>query len=188
MNVEYGSEEAHKFVTNVGLVTSDGPHGPNVMACEWTHHVSYEPGLIVINVDAADATADNIRATGEFGVSLAAEDQSVVSSVAGGSHGQSVDKIAVLKEMGVEFYAGKKIKAPMIKGVALSVECRVVETRELGDHVMFVGEAVDVRMSDKPPLVYHGGKYWKVGERVEKPSQDVLESIKRLVEKHRKGA
>ena len=39
-----------QFLTNVGLITSDGPYGPNVMAAEWTHHISYSPGLIAVNI------------------------------------------------------------------------------------------------------------------------------------------
>ena len=48
MDLPWGDDCSKKFVTNVGLITSDGPHGPNIMACEWTHHVSYSPGLIAV--------------------------------------------------------------------------------------------------------------------------------------------
>ena len=56
-----------QFLTNVGLITTDGPYGPNVMAAEWTHHISYTPSLIAINV-RGDATAENIDHSKEFGV------------------------------------------------------------------------------------------------------------------------
>jgi hypothetical protein len=36
-------EGSNKFITNVGLITSNGPFGADVMGCEWTHHVSYNP-------------------------------------------------------------------------------------------------------------------------------------------------
>ena len=41
MDIPWGSEGTRKFVTNVGLITSDDPHGNNIMAAEWTHLVSY---------------------------------------------------------------------------------------------------------------------------------------------------
>lgn len=186
MDIQWGSDPAKKFITNVGLITSDGPHGPNVMAAEWTHHISYEPGLIAVAIRPEDATAENIQKTKEFGVSLCATDQNVVSSISGGSTGKEIDKIAVLKELGVEFYQGKKIKAPMIKGAALNVECRLVHAKDLGDHTLFVGEAVDVQVSDKEPLAYFAGKYWKLGERIQKPPQEVLEKIQKLVDKYKK--
>ena len=60
-----------QFLTNVGLITSDGPYGPNVMAAEWTHHISYSPGLIAVNIRGRDTTAENIKDSKEFGVNLA---------------------------------------------------------------------------------------------------------------------
>jgi flavin reductase (DIM6/NTAB) family NADH-FMN oxidoreductase RutF len=187
MDIPWGSPAATRFVTNVGLLTSDGPHGPNVMAAEWTHHVSYQPGLIMITIHHEDATAQNIDKTKEFGVNLASQDQNWVASIAGGSHGQKVNKVAILKELGVQFYKAKKIKAPMIKGAALNVECKLLKTVELGDHVGYVGEALEVSADEtKRPIVYHGGKYWQFGLQIQKPPQDFLDKIAKLVEKHRK--
>ena len=186
MDIPWGSDPARKFMTNVGLITTDGPHGPNVMACEWTHHISYEPGLILISVSTECTTAENIRASREFGVALAAEGHNIVASIAGGSHGRDVNKIGVLKELGLEFYNAKKIKAPMISGGAMNAECRVIEMIEMGSQVMFIGEVVDVQTSDEAPLLYHGGKYYRVAGHIQKPPQDVLDNIKSLVEKYRK--
>src|SRR3989344_9677934 len=98
MDVPWGSAGAGKFATNVGLITSNGPHGHDVMACEWTRLVSYSPGLIAANIGFHKATWENISASKEFGVSLAAADQTFVSSTAGKSSGKDVDKIAVLNE------------------------------------------------------------------------------------------
>jgi hypothetical protein len=50
MELSWNDRRTRQFLTNVGLITTDGPYGPNVMAAEWTHHVSYSPSLIAINV------------------------------------------------------------------------------------------------------------------------------------------
>jgi len=186
MDLPWGDEKTVKFATNVGLITSNGPHGHNVMAAEWTHHVSYKPGLIIVNVGKNKATGDNIRKTGFFGISLAASDQNVAASVAGGSSGKDIDKIAALKELGVEFYKAKNIDVLMVKGAALNLECRLVKEEELGDHTMLVGEVLDAKVSEKHPIIYHGLKYWTLGEQVKKPDEKALEKIKSTVEKHRK--
>ncbi len=187
-DIPWGSPESKKFVTNVGLVTTDGPHGPNVMAAEWTHHVSYSPGLIMICIHHADTTAKNIEKTKEFGVNIAAQDQTWVASIAGGSHGEEVDKVAVLKDLGVQFFRAKKIKPLMVKGAVLNVECKLVKTIEVGDHVAFIGEAVEVYSTgETEPVAYHGGKYYKLGEHIQKPPQEFLDKIKKLVEKHAKA-
>ena len=183
MDLPWGDEKTVKFVTNVGLITSDGPNGPNIMSAEWTHHISYSPGLIAVCVGQGKATNENIKATKEFGVSLASADQNVIASVSGGSSGKKVDKIAVLKELGFRFYKAKKIKALMVEGAALHVECKAVQIIELGDHTMFVGEVLDATAGSKEPLVYHGLKFRKLGENIQPPAEKELERIKHLVEK-----
>src|SRR3989344_1725210 len=109
MDLPWGDEKTVQFITNVGLITSTGPYGDNIMAAEWTHHVSYSPGLIAVCIGLNKATLENIRATKEFGVSIAATDQNVIASVAGGSSGKNVDKIKALKELGFKFYRANKI-------------------------------------------------------------------------------
>ena len=53
---------------------------------------------------------------------------------------------------------------------------------------MFIGEMVDGSVDENiRPLVYHDGKYWKIGERILKPSQETLDKIQKLIEKHRKN-
>ena len=107
MDLPWGDEKTNKFITNVGIVTSTGPFGDNVMACEWTHHFSYRPGLVGVSIGARHATHKNINETKEFGVNLASTEQNVLSSVAGSSSGADFDKIKALEELGFEFYKAK---------------------------------------------------------------------------------
>lgn len=187
MGLEYGTVESAKFVTNVGLITSNGPWGPNIMAAEWAHHISYEPSLIAVNIHPWDATAENIIKSKEFGVNIATENQNIISSVSGRSSGKQVDKIAVLKELGVEFYKANKIKVLMVKGAALNAECKVIKQETMGDHIMFIGEVVESSVDeDAKPLLYHGGKYYKAGDRILKPDQKDLDKISKVIEKYRK--
>lgn len=187
MDLPWGDEKTVKFVTNVGLITSNGPDGHNIQAAEWTHHVSYSPGLIAVCLGKDRTTRENILATKEFGVSLAAADQNIMSSVAGGSHGKDVDKIKALEELGFKFYKAKKINTLMVEGAALNAECKVVNVIELGDHTMFVGEVQEATAGKKEPLVYHGLKFWKLGEAITKPAVSELGKIKSTVEKFRKA-
>lgn len=187
MDLPWGDEKTVQFITNVGLVTSNGPYGNNVMACEWTHHVSYSPGLVAVCIGPNKATLENIRKLKEFGVSLASTDQDVLASIAGGNTGKEINKIEALKELGFKFYDAKKIKALMVEEAVVNVECKLFKEIPLGDHVMFVGEVVETSINkNKDPIAYHKVKYWKLGENIPKPAQNELERIKRIVEKHRK--
>lgn len=187
MNLPWGDERSNVFLTNVGIVTSDGPNGPNVMSVEWTHHISHEPGLIAICIGPKTATAENINATKEFAINFAATDQNVLCSITGKSSGHDVDKVKVLEELGVKFIPAKTIKALLIQGAAMHAECKLSKVVECGDHSMFIGEVIEASVNkDKEPLIYHKGKYWKVGAKIEKPSKDELDGVQKLVEKYRK--
>ena len=167
MDLPRGDDRTRQFVTNVGLITSNGPYGQNISADEWAHHVSYSPGMIAVCIHREDATHANIVKSKEFGVNLAAFDQNVLSSIAGGSSGKEIDKIRALKELGFKFFKGMKIKALMVEGAALSVECKLLKKIELGDHTMFVGKVAEIHpLSGKEPIIYHGGKYWKFGRKI----------------------
>jgi flavin reductase (DIM6/NTAB) family NADH-FMN oxidoreductase RutF len=188
MDLSWNDRRTRQFITNVGLITSDGPIGPNIMAAEWTHHISYSPSLIAANIRGHDTTAQNISKSKEFGVNIAAENQNIICSIAGKYKGIHVDKISVLKESGIAtFYNAKRInkEVPMLVGAAMNAECKLVEQEELGDHTMFVGEVVEISAGENiQPLLYHNGRYWGLGEAIIKPQNEILNRIEELAQKH----
>ena len=158
-----GTDNAHRyFATTVGLITTNGKHGRNVMAAEWTMQVSYDPMLIAIFIHESP-TLWNIRDTMAFGVNIASDDQAELVNIAGGYSGTEIDKLAI---PGIfRTYMGKSV--PMIRGCALAAECKVKSIQELGDHVMVVGEAITVTFDDKKhPLIYTRGNYRKIGTKI----------------------
>lgn len=189
MDLPWGDEKSQQFITNVGIITSDGPFGPNVMACEWTHHISYKPGLIAICIGPGKATHANIHTSKEFGVSIASTEQSVLSSIAGGNTGKDVYKVKILEELGFKFYRAKQIKALMVQDAVLNMECKLVQETPLGDHVMFVGEVIEASVNPaRTPLAYHKGKYGEVVQNISKPSQEEHDRIAAIIAKYRKDA
>ncbi len=74
MELPWNDPRSNKFVTTVGLITSEDIDGHNIMACEWTHHISYNPGLIAVSLGRTKATVKNIRNSKEFGINLCAKD------------------------------------------------------------------------------------------------------------------
>lgn len=186
MNIPWGDPRARVFVTNVGLITSDGPVGPNIMSAEWTHQISYTPALIAIFIRSDHATTENISAQREFGVNLASSSQNVITSIAGNNTGYEVDKIKVLTTLGVIFYQAKRIKAMMIKEAVLNAECKLIKQITLGDHHMFVGEVLEASADLKNPLVYYGRKYWQLEKNIPKPKKITLKKIDQIIQKCKK--
>ena len=108
-------------------------------------------------------------------------------SICGRYSGRDIDKIAVLKGMDVKLYKGNKIKAPMVSGCAINAECKLHRYEEIGDHIMFVGEVVEISADENVrPLIYHNGKYWMLREIIEKLSPYVLTKIENLAEQYKK--
>jgi flavin reductase (DIM6/NTAB) family NADH-FMN oxidoreductase RutF len=187
LDLPWNDERSNKFVTNIGLITSNGPYGEDVMACEWTHHVSYRPGLIAVCIRPGDATHDNIKQTKEFGVNLCSSDQSIMSSIAGGYTGVRYNKINALKELGFEFYRAESIDVIMVKEASVNIECKLVREISLGDHTTFIGEVLEASNNpEKGPLAYHGGKYFIMNTNVAKPTDEERKRIRKIVEKHKK--
>lgn len=187
MDLPWGDEKTLQFVSNIGLITTDGPNGKNIMSCEWTHQVSYKPGLITISIGHNKATSENIIKSKEFGVSICATDQSILSSIAGRNSGKYIDKIKALEELGYKFYKAKKIESLMVNGAAANFECKLIKKIKVGDHIIFVGEIIEASINkSKNPLVYHKGKYWILEKTIQKPQQEKIDKINKTIEKFKK--
>jgi flavin reductase (DIM6/NTAB) family NADH-FMN oxidoreductase RutF len=153
------------FATTVGLITTKGSRrGPNVMAAEWTMHISYEPMLIAAFVHESP-TYWNMQESRVFGVNIASEDQADLVNIAGGYSGSEIQKLGIPGTF--RTYSAKHIDVPMIKGCVLSAECRVIMMRKIGDHIMVVGQAVTSKFDDKKlPLIYTRGNYRRLSRSI----------------------
>lgn len=187
MDIPWGSDIANRFITNVGLVTTKGIHGHNIMACEWTHHLSYKPALVGIALHPRHATYEHIKASKEFGLCLTSTRQSVLSSLAGKDSGKAIDKIKIAEELGFMFSPAKKINVVLVKGSSVQLECKLYQEIQLGDHTLFIGEVIEGNYDpEEKPLAYHTGKYWDMTTPLEKPTAEMREKIKVLFEKYKK--
>lgn len=153
------------FASSITLLTSaaDG-RGANVMACEWTMNVSYQPLRVMAMVEHADLTHELITASGEFGVNLCADDQSEMVTLAGRNSGRDLAKLDHEQFAG-RTYPGARIKAPMLRGCVLNLECVVERTVEIGGYTAFIGKAVAGRANPRArPLLYFQSRFFQMGD------------------------
>lgn len=184
MKTSHNDPRTRQFIANVGLITSKGSFGNNIMAAEWTHQISREPAIFSVAIGNSCDTKSIIKETKEFGINLASVDQNIIASIAGGSNGSQVDKIELLKEFGVKFKQAKDIDVLMLTESAVQIECKVTEIIDVGTYVLFIAEAVNMTHTDNQPLAYHQGKYWKMTEQISKPSQEEIDKVIDLTEKY----
>lgn len=167
------AKDAQKyFVTGVSMITSTGPLGHNAMAAEWTMQISYEPMLIAVFIHHDATTFKNIKKTKEFGVNVATDEQTSLVNIAGGYSRTEIDKLKVRNHF--KLLKFRYIKAPMIAGCIINAECKLVTMKKLGDHTMVVGKVISIKYNKtKKPLVYHTGKYHRIGSVIE-PFRQVI--------------
>jgi flavin reductase (DIM6/NTAB) family NADH-FMN oxidoreductase RutF len=139
-------------VSGVAIVTArdgDRIHGMTVSAFT---EVSLEPPLVLVCAEKTSHTHPVIARGGNFALNLLARDQSALS-----------DRFASKQDEerrfdGLDYETGVT-GAPLLKGTVATLECRVRSAHEAGDHVIYVGEVVGLRRSEREPLVYWVGAY-----------------------------
>ena len=59
---------------------------------------------------------------------------------------------------GIEFTTGKT-GSPLLDGVVVNMDCKLVATHEAGDHFVYIGEIEEARYHDREPLIFYCGGY-----------------------------
>ncbi len=142
------------FVTGVTAMTTlvDGvPHG---MTANAVTSVSLSPPLVLVCVGREASMAEHVDEGGVFALSFLARDQRAVSDrFADPSRGDGHEQFDGLS------WEARTTGAPVLHGVAAWVDCRVHSVVDGGDHLIVIGEVVDVDATDREPLAYLRGRY-----------------------------
>lgn len=177
------------IVSQIGLITSQDRHGVrNIMAAEWAYQVSYEPSFFAVHISYSRKTLANLKECRFFGVSTVAEDQGWISSISGNHHGDEMDKMGALMELGVEFREHEETMVWTVQGSAIEMVLELVDFTPIGDHAMVLGKVIWAHRSDheKKPLLYHLGKYFAMGEQLHKPAPERMAEIDAAIKKYTK--
>lgn len=113
---------------------------------------SLDPPLVLACADNNSNTLPVIRAGGAFALYVLARDQQKLSN-----------RFAVKKDED-ERFEGLEIDvgctgAPLLRGVAVIIDCRVFAEHDAGDHVLFLGRAEEIRSFDREPLLQFRGTF-----------------------------
>ena len=164
MRVEEIEESQSFFTTTVALVTSVYGEQANVMSAEWSIRVSIDPFLMAVFVGYQRGTYDIIKNSGEYGLSYCSDQQGHLAHIAGNYSVRDHDKFGMAD---FRTFRAKYIRAPLIEGSISNFECRVVDEFKVGDHAAFIGEVLTGYYDDeKKPLVFHGGHFSSIGNRL----------------------
>jgi len=142
------------FATGVTIVTTRSAEGANIgLTANSFSSVSLDPPMVLWSLAKTSSSIEAFRHAGHFAVHVLAADQDDLS---GRFASKGIDKFA-----GLELERGPA-DIPLLAGCTARFECRTSFQYEGGDHVIFVGEVVNLTHSARPPLIFHGGRYGMV--------------------------
>lgn len=134
------------------LVSSGDKTKGNGFISNTVFQVTAEPAKFAACCNKNNFTAEIIKQTSAFAASILQQDTSPeIYGTFGYKSGKDVDKMK-----GMDLMYGST-GVPIIKNDAIAyIECKVVETIDLGTHLMFIGELVqsEVFEPNKEPLTY----------------------------------
>lgn len=149
----------------------------NIVTVAWTGTLNSEPPMCYISLRKSRYSHGIIMENKEFVINLVTENLVSATDWCGVRSGRDYDKF---REMHLTPIAGQIVRAPLIDESPLSLECRVVDIKELGSHDVFIAEVVAVdaesslidkstgqfQLNHSHPVAYSHGKYFKLGDRL----------------------
>ncbi len=144
------------FPTGVTVVTSGSEEKVEGMTANAVISVSLDPLLLLVSVHKDARLNPRIKEEGYFAVSLLADDQEGLSRLFASPERSS--GLQALHSLGGGYGS---TGAPLAAGALAAIECGLEDTYAGGDHDLFLGRVVEVRLGDtrKGPLIFHEGGY-----------------------------
>ena len=162
----------------------------NMLTVAWVGTICTNPAMCYISVRPERHSYDIIKRTKSFVINLTNEEMARATDWCGVRSGKDYNKF---QEMRLTPQMAQKVKAPIILESPLSIECEVIEIKELGSHHMFIANVVNVqaderyidpatdefRLSDAKLIAYSHGHYYKLGEEIGKFGWSVRKNKKK---------
>ena len=139
------------FATGVTIVTTRDAEGRDVgLTANSFNSVSLTPPMVLWSLAKSALSLPAFLAATHFAVHVLASDQEELSLrfAARGSN----------KFAGLDLERGPA-QVPLLRGCSARFQCSTAFRHEGGDHVIFVGAVEAFDHSDRPPLIFHGGRY-----------------------------
>lgn len=117
----------------------------NVMTAAWGGICCSEPPCISVSMRKATYTYANIVEKEAFTINIPSEKYVKETDFFGMASGKDVDKF---EKMGLTAVKSDLVYAPYIEEFPIVLECKLVQSFELGLHTQFIGEIMDIKADD----------------------------------------
>jgi 3-hydroxy-9,10-secoandrosta-1,3,5(10)-triene-9,17-dione monooxygenase reductase component len=153
------------FATGVTIVTTRSAAGEDIgLTANSFNSVSLDPPMVLWSLARKSLSLPAFLESGYFAVHVLAATQEDLS--------------VTFATRGAEKFAGLSVTRgtggiPLLPGCSALFQCKTAFNYEGGDHVIFVGEVQEFEHFNRPPLVFHSGRY---AVAVEKPASTAAPS------------
>jgi flavin reductase (DIM6/NTAB) family NADH-FMN oxidoreductase RutF len=145
---------AGMFATGVTVVTTRVREQVHGMTANAFMSVSLEPPLVLISVDRRTKLCGLLHEGRHYGVSVLAEAQSALSDRFAGWPAPDAPepRFEIVRD------------TPLVEGALAHFVARVARSYWGGDHSLFLGRVEYARYGEGTPLLFHGGRYERLGQ------------------------
>ncbi|MBI4985021.1 MAG: flavin reductase family protein [Rhodocyclales bacterium] len=141
-----------QYATGVAVVTTVEPDGnPVGLTINSFASVSLAPPLVLWSLGLASNCLSAFQNCSHFAITVLAADQVEISN-------RFASVAAQHRFTGLAWTPGLG-GAPVLDGGCAVFECRNEARHAGGDHLILVGRVERFSRSEKPPLLFHGGRY-----------------------------
>ena len=144
-----------RFTTGVTVITTDGPAGAYALTANAFSSLSLDPPLVLVCVAKNGRAVERLLQNAVFAVNILGGEQTAISQ-----YFASRDRARDASMIGEIAHRVGRTRAAILDGVVAYVDCRMAASHDAGDHVILVGEVLDLGKSEgERPLVFYQGKY-----------------------------
>ncbi|WHZ05653.1 flavin reductase family protein [Neobacillus sp. YX16] len=137
-----------RFATGVTVITTEVEGEVHGMTANAFMSVSLNPKLVVISIGERAQMLEKIKNSKKFAVNILSGEQKEYSMLFAG-------QIKEKREINFDDLAG----LPVLTGAIAQVACEVVNEHIAGDHTLFIGKVIDIKIEEREPLMFFNGQY-----------------------------
>lgn len=150
------------FPTGVTVITVEdekNEYGVRGLTANAISSVSLDPPVVLICIDNKSKSLPYIKEKGHYSINFLKQEQIGYSKLFAN---QQVDEI-----LDITFNKSEE-GIPYIENVLTNLNCKVIETVEMGDHTVFFGEVKSLHVNEGEPLLFFKGKYSELAQQLAK--------------------
>jgi flavin reductase (DIM6/NTAB) family NADH-FMN oxidoreductase RutF len=152
-----------RLPSGVHVITTDGPAGPGGFTATALASVSDDPPTVLVCLNRASPQSEVFKINGVFAANLMpAGSRAVADAFAGRTGLKAHERFAMGR------WTTLGTGAPALEGAVTTLDCRIVDAKEVGTHTVFFGLVVATALGphadDGRPeiLIYHDRHYSEV--------------------------